>query len=121
MKKIMNKMNFALIALMTSVPAFADEKVTELNVGGDMCALFARLHDLFNILRVLAFVGAAFYIAGWAWKYISSGDAKPDDIKKQGIALLVGFGLLFMIGVILSFVMSASGMKILGCTVIQKW
>lgn len=119
----MNKMNFALIALMASMPAFAatDEDVTKLSAGGDICKLFERLHGIFNILRILAFVGAAFYIAGWAWKYISSGDAKPDDIKKQGIALLVGFGLLFMIGVILSFVMSSAGMELLDCEVIKKW
>lgn len=117
MKKIMNKINFALIALMVSVPAFAAKSGASntITIDGGMCELINRLHGIFSILRILAFVGAAFYIAGWAWKYISAGDAKMDDLKKQGIALLVGFGLLFMIGVLFSFVLSASGMKMMGC------
>jgi len=117
MKKIMNKINFAIIAVMASAPAFAEE----LHVTSEMCTLFQRLHGVFNILRIMAFLGAAFYIAGWAWGYISGGEAKTDDIKKKGIALLVGFGLLFMIGAILTFIMSASGAKMLGCDVLQKW
>lgn len=117
MKKIMNKINFALIALMVSVPAFAAKSGASntITIDGGMCELIERLHGIFSILRILAFVGAAFYIAGWAWKYISSGDAKMDDLKKQGIALLVGFGLLFMIGVLFSFILSASGMEMMGC------
>ena len=106
MKKILNKVNFAIIAIMTSVPAFADS---------DMCELIRKMKGVFGLLRTLAFVGAAFYIAGWAWKYISSGEAKPDDLKKQGIGLLVGFSMLFMIGVILSFLLSATGQHTIGC------
>jgi len=68
----------------------------------------------------LAFIGAAFYIAGWAWKYISSGDAKTDDIIKQGKGLLVGFILLFLVGVILSFLVSASGARLAGCEAVIK-
>ena len=115
MKKIMNKVNFALIAMMTSVPAFA---------AGDngMCEALQKLHGVFNLLRTLAFIGAAFYIAQWAWKYISSGDVKMDDVKNQGTALIVGFSLLFLVGVILSFVMSATGAKFIGCPdVIKNW
>ena len=123
MKKIMNKINFALIALMVSVPAFAakDGAADTITINKGMCDLITRLHGIFNTLRILAFVGAAFYIAGWAWKYISAGDAKIDDLKKQGIALLVGFGLLFMIGVLFSFVLSASGMKMMGCEALTNW
>ena len=118
MKKVMNKINFAIIAVMASAPAFAEE----LKVTSDMCELFKRLHGVFNILRIAAFVGAAFYIAGWAWGYIAKpDDLKMDDIKKKGMALLVGFGLLFMIGAVLTFIMSASGAKMLGCDVLQKW
>lgn len=110
MKKIMNKINFAIIAVMASVPAFAAPAG---NSG--MCDLIKSLKGVFGLLRTLAFVGAAFYIAGWAWKYISSGEAKPDDLKKQGIGLLVGFSMLFMIGVILSFLLSATGQHTIGC------
>ena len=115
MKKIMNKINFALIAMMVSVPAFA---------AGDngMCEALQKLHGVFNLLRTLAFIGAAFYIAQWAWGYISKGDVKMDDIKDKGTALIVGFSLLFLVGVILSFVMSASGAKFIGCVdVIKTW
>lgn len=118
MKKIMNKMNFAIIALMTSLPAFAAEK--DFNVGTDMCELIKSLQNVFHILRVAAFIGAAFFIAGWAWTYISkAGDDKAgfsiEDIKKKGTGLLVGFSLLFLIGVVLSFVMSAAGLNLMGC------
>lgn len=107
MKKIMNKINFAIISLMVSVPAFAAP------ADNGMCAAIAKLGGVFKLLRTMAFIGAAFYIAQWAWKYISSGDVKMDDVKNQGTALLVGFSLLFMIGIILSFLVSASGAKIL--------
>ncbi len=115
MKKIMNKINFAIIGMMVSVPAFA--------AGEDgMCAALQKLHGVFNLLRTLAFIGAAFYIAQWAWKYISSGDVKMDDVKNQGTALIVGFSLLFLVGVILSFIMSATGAKFIGCAdVIKSW
>lgn len=104
MKKVMNKINFALIAMMASVPAFAADN--------GMCAAIVKLGGVFKLLRTMAFIGAAFYIAQWAWKYISSGDVKMEDVKNQGTALLVGFTLLFMIGVILSFLVSASSAKI---------
>ena len=111
----MNKINFALIAMMASVPAFAAG-------ADDMCVALQKLHNVFNLLRTLAFIGAAFYIAQWAWGYISKGDVKMDDIKDKGTALLVGFSLLFLVGVILSFIMSASGAKFIGCPdVIKTW
>ena len=115
MKKIMNKINFAIISLMVSVPAFAAGD-------GGMCEALLKLKGVFNLLRTMAFIGAAFYIAQWAWGYISKGDVKMDDIKDKGTALLVGFSLLFMIGVILSFIMSATGAKFIGCAdVIRSW
>ena len=116
MKKIMNKINFAIIGLMVAMPAFADE----LNAA-PYCELFKKLHDVFRVLQILAFVGAAFYIAGWAWGFISSGKAEVKDLKEKGTALLVGFVLLFMIGVVLTFVLSVSGMKIIGCPILEKW
>ena len=73
MKKVMNKINFAIISVMASVPAFAAPAANN-----GMCDLIKSLKGVFGLLRTLAFVGAAFYIAGWAWKYISSGEAKPE-------------------------------------------
>lgn len=113
----MNKINFAIIAMMVSVPAFAAPAANN-----GMCEVIKNLKDVFALLRTLAFVGAAFYIAGWAWTYISKGEAKMDDIKGKGIGLLVGFSLLFMIGAILSFLLSATGQHTLGCQEItQPW
>ena len=117
MKKVMNKINLAIIAVMVSMPAFAAPAANN-----SMCELVKSMKGIFGILRTLAFVGAAFYIAGWAWGYISKGEAKMDDIKGKGIGLLVGFALLFMIGAILSFLLSATGMHTLGCPEItQAW
>ena len=91
----MNKINFAIIAMMVAMPAFAENP---------MCELITKMQGVFRLLRTLAFVGAAFFIAGWAWTYISKAGENKDgiveDIKKKGISLLVGFALLFMIGVV---------------------
>ena len=126
MKKIMNKINFAIIAMMVSVPAFAAGAA---GGGKDpMCELITKLQDVFKLFRTLAFVGAAFFIAGWAWDYISKAGAKEggystEDIKKKGTGLLVGFILLFAIGFVLSFLLSASGGKLMGCSdeIIKGW
>ena len=121
MKKIMNKVNFALICLFTAVPAFAALPKTKVTVESDMCKLIKSLHDVFNVLRIAAFIGAAFYIAAWAWDFISKGEAKMDDIKKKGLGLLVGFSLLFIIGAVLSFIMSAAGLELMGCDTLKNW
>ena len=114
MKKIMNKINFAVLGIMASVPAFA--------ANNGLCDLITRLQGTFKILRTLAFVGAAFYIAGWAWTYISKGEAKLEDVKGKGIGLLVGFTLLFIIGIILSAVLAAAGQGgSLECDVSSGW
>lgn len=118
MKKIMNKINFALVGLMVTLPVFADLEKLDAQ---PYCSLFERLHDVFRVLQILAFVGAAFYVAGWAWDFISKGKAEMKDLKEKGTGLLVGFLLLFMIGVVLTFVLSAAGMKIVGCPILEKW
>lgn len=97
----MNKINFAIVAIMASVPAFAA-------TNDGLCDLIRKLKGVFQTLRTLAFVGAAFYIAGWAWDFISKGEAKTETIKSKGTGLLVGFILLFSIGLILSFVLAAA-------------
>lgn len=107
MKKLINKLNFALIGVMVSVPAFA--------AGKGLCDLIAQMHGVFKTLRTLAFVGAAFVIAGWAWGFISKGEVKKDDLKDKGIGMLVGFVLLFGIGVVLSFFLSESTLQGIGC------
>lgn len=107
MKKLMNKFNFALIGIMASAPAFA--------ATDGLCQLITQMYDVFKTLRTLAFVGAAFVIAGWAWGYISKGEVKKEDLKDKGIGMLVGFVLLFGIGVVLSFFLSESTLQSIGC------
>lgn len=125
MKKIMNKINFAIIAMMVSGSAFAaraSRTPIDIGTGNGICDLLENLHEVFNILRIMAFIGAAFYIASWAWGYIKGGKAELDDVKTKGIGLLVGFSALFLIGIVLSFVMSAAGLKVLGCNdILIKW
>ena len=113
MKKVMNKINMAIIAAMVSSPAFA--VVNE----SAMCLFMKDLRGVFNMLRTFAFIGAAFMIAGWAWGYISKGEAKMDDLKTKGTGLLIGFILLFSVGLILQFLVSASGGRALGC--VMDW
>ena len=103
MKKIINKVNFAIVGLIASVaPAMAANE--------GLCNLITQLGGLLKTLRTLAFIGAGFYIAAWAWDFI----AKPDDVKietfkKKGVGLLVGFVLLFSFGAVLGFLISAAG------------
>lgn len=117
MKKIVKKLNIAVIAAMAATPAMAAPNVNA------FCALFQQMHGVFNILRTLAFVGAAFVIAGWAWGYIKDGKGVDmDDLRKKGTGMLVGFILLFGIGVVLSVFMSQGGQSMIGCVdVLKSW
>lgn len=100
MKNYAKVLVFAAIVALVVVPAQA---------ASPMCDLIGKMQSVFKILRILAFVGAGFYMAGWAWTYISDpGKMKMDDVKTKGIGLLVGFTLLFAIGVVLSFLLSAA-------------
>ena len=73
-----------------------------------LCELIAKLGGVFKVLRVLAFVGAAFFIAGWAWEFISGGKVDTAKVKDRGIALIVGFSLLFLIGIALGALLDAA-------------
>lgn len=104
------KIGFAVLAILVGI--------TAANAAGPdttgVCKLIDSMQGVFKILRTLAFVGAAFTIAGWAWGYISSGAAKLDDIKGKGIGLLVGFTLLFSIGIVLQFLGPITGCALTG-------
>lgn len=110
MKRFMTKINMALIGIMCSFPAWAEDISS---IGGNtegLCKLVRDLHGVFVVLRTLAFVGAAFVIADWAWGFISKPeDMTKEKLKEKGVALLVGFVLLFIIGVILQFILNAAG------------
>lgn len=107
----------AVIGIMVASPALA----AQINESG-LCVLLEEFKTIFSMLRTFAFVGAAFTIAGWAWGYISSGKFEMKDVKDKGTGLLVGFILLFGIGVILQFLMSTAGGRALGCVnVLTGW
>ncbi len=102
MKNYAKVLVFAAIVALIVVPAHA--------AGNDgLCKLIIEMERVFKILRVLAFLGAGFYMADWAWGYISSGKVEMKDIKGKGVGLLTGFALLFIIGIVLSALLSAAG------------
>lgn len=105
----MKKLGFALVLVMATV-GFAHAAGDY----GDACALVQSMQGVFKTLRTLAFVGAAFTIAGWAWGFIAAGESKMDDLKKKGIGLLVGFALLFGIGAVLTFLPGLAGCASVG-------
>lgn len=102
----MKKVGVILLSMLVVVPVLASESSG--GFGGVMddvvCDLLLEFGSVFRILRTLAFVGAGFTIAGWAWGWISGGKG-PDvnkDLKDKGIGLLVGFGVLFGLGVLIN-------------------
>ncbi|MCL1785663.1 MAG: hypothetical protein FWG39_00745 [Alphaproteobacteria bacterium] len=83
----------------------------------ELCPLIFSLQEVFKLLRTLCFVGAAFIIMSWAWGYIKAGKIEKwdEDVKTKGIALIVGFILLFGVGMMLTFLTSTVGHTLLDC------
>ncbi len=105
MKRVLKTLGFAgLAVVMGAGMAHAAAAVNQ----NAICVLMEQMGGVFKMLRNLAFVGAAFVIAGWAWGYISSGKVELKDVKEKGVGMLVGFILLFGLGVVLQFLMSAA-------------
>ena len=102
MKNYTKVLVFAAMVALIVVPAHAAA------ASNGLCDLIVKMQGIFRTLRVLAFVGAGFYMADWAWGYISGGKVEMKDLKTKGTGLLVGFSLLFLIGVVLSFLLSAA-------------
>lgn len=125
MSKLLKQLGFAGLAIVAgaSMPAFAAGAGGVATVGNSgLCELIGQMQGVFKILRTLAFVGAAFLIAQWAWGYIKTGDVKMDELKDRGTALLVGFVLLFGIGFLLQFLSSSAGLSTMGCdNLITGW
>ena len=119
MKKVMNKVNMAIISMMVASPAMA----AQVNDNA-ICILLNEMKGVFNMLRTFCFIGAAFIIAGWAWGFISKGvgkDGAMEDLKGKGTGLLIGFILLFSVGLILQFLLSAAGGRTFGCAGLAQW
>lgn len=111
--KLIKKINFALIGIMIPMFAFAETK--DIAVDSKLCEVITSLQDVFKTLRILAFIGAAFFIMRWAWEYISAGDVDLAKAKKQGVSLIVGFSLLLLVGILAAGLSSAAGLKFVGC------
>ena len=127
MKNTLKKLGFAGLIIFAgasaALAANAAGGAAGLNQDG-ICGLISQMYGVFKILRTLAFVGAAFIIAGWAWGFISAGEVKMDDLKKKGTGMLVGFVLLFSIGIVLQFfVFTNNGLGMIGCgeLITQQW
>ena len=127
MKSLLKKIGVAgFVMLAGGAAALADPAaggVVAVNADG-LCGIINEMYGVFKVLRTLAFVGAAFIIAGWAWGYISAGKGVDmEDLKKKGTGMLVGFVLLFGIGVVLQFfIFSDTGLSAIGCeNVIKQW
>ena len=105
MKKFMKEFGFAAFLMLSfvGVASAADNGVT-----AAACELIGKLSPLIKVLRILAFVGAGFTIAGWGYGYLTSGKAELKDVKEKGIGLLVGAFLLFGIGLVLQFLIGAA-------------
>lgn len=123
MKNLLKKIGFAgLVVVAGGAAALAAPAAAGVSNNG-LCMLISKMYGVFEILRTLAFVGAAFIIAGWAWGYIKDGKGVDmEELRKRGTGMLVGFILLFAIGIVLSFFLSSTGLDAIGCKdVILSW
>ena len=114
MKKQLKVVGFAaLCAFMVVSSASAEGGLSD----AGLCVLIEKFKDIFKILRTLAFIGAGWLIATWAWKYITEAKAidPMKEVKEKGISMIVGFVLLFGSGTVLQIISSATGAKVLGC------
>ena len=125
MKKHLTMIGFAALSALIVVTnaSAADATLTK---NASVCGLIAEFQGIFKLLRTLAFVGAGFLIAGWAWGYISGGKEikAMDEVKNKGISMLIGFILLFGVGTFLQVLSSATGaQRLLDCPaeLFQGW
>lgn len=121
MRKLINKLNFAIIGIMASLSAMAatpaataegSGKVSVLgaNVSGTICELATKLNGVFKTFQILAFVGAGIMLAQWGAKLVSGGEEfKTDEAKKKLISMLAGTIVLFSIGTLLTVFMNMTG------------
>lgn len=99
-----------LIATMVVISMYANSAFAA-TASDEMCKLIEQLQGVFQTLRIFAFVGAGFILAKYGWEAITSGKIGgksniADGIKEIGVPMIVGFALLFSIGIILGFFMN---------------
>ena len=114
MKKQLKVVGFAALCAFFVVGSASAEAGLSDN---GLCILIDKFKDIFKTLRTLAFIGAGWLIATWAWKYITEAKAidPMQEVKDKGISMIVGFVLLFGIGAVLQIISSATGAQVLGC------
>ena len=105
MKKLITKLNMAIIGIMFAVPAMAAEKTLTF----DICPLLEKFKPVFGLFRTVAFVGAGITIATWAWKYISEANFEAKTEGKKGFSMLVGVIILFALGGIMQAFVNMTG------------
>ncbi len=94
----------AFVMAATVSTGYAD--VPDVQVG----KLSAEMFKIFKILRSLAFIGAAFILAGKAWGWIKAGKVEwENEMKGSGMAMIVGFFVLFSIGMIIGLFIPEGG------------
>lgn len=121
MKKL-KRLAFVVSAfLLVSFPSFAAKAGKASAAGGNsgICDLIAQFQGVFKVLRTLAFLGAGFILAKYAWELISKGwsgsDGKGDLVsylKGKLLPMVVGFIILFSIGALLSALLNG---KVVDC------
>ena len=104
---ILPKLNGGLIAALFIVNFANAASIAGSNTAG-LCALIAQLQGVFKTLRILAFIGAGFILAKYGWDAITSGkiagkDSVTEGLKSIGVPMIIGFALLFSIGILLGF------------------
>lgn len=110
MKKVKHLIFCASAFLLVTVPAFAAKTSAAAGSKDGICSLIIEFKSIFALIRTLAFVGAGFVLAKYAWNLISKGDMKgdgkggdlTDQLKTFGLPMIIGFVLLFAIGAILT-------------------
>lgn len=93
-------------------------------VNQGLCDMITKFQEVFKLLRTLAFVGAGFILAKYGWDAISSGklagsENVVDGLKKIGLPMIIGFALLFSIGILLNFLSNGENFGCMNLT--QGW
>ena len=116
MRRTLKVFVFVLSIVITNVGVALAEDGLETGYDySNICGLIKELSVLLTVLKVLAFAGAAFVLAAWAWDWITKGGSGDinllEDAKKRGIAMFVGFTLLMLVASIIQFLPGFAGCK----------